>query len=332
MKSLLLLTMMLLFGATAGQEQHEHEQHEHEQYEQHSEHPAADGSGPLIEIGPRHYTLLPLVSRSDEGYRATLVLMLHTPHSEDGDTGAEAPGHDRAEAGAEDGNGHEAHDGAADSDEAGHSDHSGDADGVGHSDGASGSDSEHPHAEGEARLTVALLGPDGAVARLGEAAPRSDGDVTAYSVDWLAGEPIGSFDGIWRLSIAQNDVRVEVPIAVVSAVSDGTEVVAVFAPAPTLAGAGSSEAFVYAHRDLEPVHRALTLQRAMPGMQHASDDEQLPLTHDHFEMLSEIADPGGAMANRSGLDFAMTGTWQITITIEGDPPQVFSLPVVVLEE
>lgn len=324
--SLLALTAALALGVAWAQADATRDETTHDKHEGHDEHEghgAIDG-GTLFTLGDRSYALVPLVSKRDDGYRATLVL---TPAG--ADTAAMTHADDAA--------GHE-HDAAAedhhDDEHAAGEDHRDDEHAAGedhHDDDHAAGEDDHGHADGE-HLTVALLDPDGSVAVLTDLAPSSDGTVTAYSLPWFDGLALGDFDGVWRLSVANDDHRTEVPISVVSRPDASTELVAVFAPAPSLSGAGRTELFLYAYRGLEPVHAAVAVQRAMPGMQHATDEETVALVHDHFTALTEVAPIDDAMANRAPLAFAMAGIWDLTVTIEGTDPETVVLQVAVLGE
>ena len=343
---LLLLTVVLGLGAALAQgdatgtdhDTHGHDTHEHDTHE----HDGVDlGAGSnQFELGDHRYALLPLIARREDGYRATLVLALvaggdmatmtagATPegHDHDAGEGATTGGDDHAEGEENRTEGEERHSEDEEAHATGEEVHS-----EGEEDHAEQGEN-HDHAEGGVHLTAALLDPSGAVAALDDLAPSSAGAVTSYSLAWFDGLDVGSFDGVWRLSVAHGDLRVEVPISIVSATSGSTEVVAVFAPAPSLSGAGLTETFVYAYDGGEVVHAAMSVRRAMAGMQHATDDEQLALVHDHFTLLADVAPVGEAMANRSPLDFAMAGSWDLTVTIAGERADSFVLAVDVLAE
>ncbi len=200
---------------------------------------------------------------------------------------------------------------------------------VDHIDDEHEDDGEHAEAP---RPTAALQSPDGAVVALQVLEPRTDGAITAYVIPWFSGATTGSFDGVWRLTLSNGDSQVEVPIAIDSERTALSEVIPVFAPAPTLSGAGLTEAFIYAFRQGEPVHAPMDVQRRMPGMQHSTDEERVALVHDHFVPLAELAPVGEAMANRSPLNFSMAGTWELILSIAGEDAEAILMTIQVVSD
>jgi hypothetical protein len=282
----------------------------------HSDHdaPPMDSGRVTFDLGDTSFTLVPLITRTDAGYHGTLVLTA---------TDAMAPSDGEMD--------HEEHtDGEMDHDE--HADDEAD-----HEEHADDDTNHEEHADdmGDHQhrpdLIVALLDPSGALAvtaslSASEAAPG------AYALGWFSDAMLDEAAGVWRLTVTLGEHRADVPISVVTAQSEVTELLAVFAPTPSLSSAGLTETFVYAYRALEPVHAAISVQRAMAGMQHATDEDRVPLVHDHFPALTDLAPVGEAMANRTPLNFAMAGTWDLTVAIEGDGAETFVLAVDMLAE
>ncbi len=334
---LLLLTLGLALAQDEADQQDEPDTHEHATVE------AGAEDRNLVDLGDDRYAIVPLISLDERGYHGTLVLTLaqggtvdhiDDEHQDDG----EHPDHEANEA-------HEDHEG---DDREEHAEHEGDDEE--HQDGEEGgratgrqsasggrggrqSSDEHDLGLSEAPRPIAVLqSPDGAVVALQVLEPRTDGALSAYVIPWFSEATTGSFDGVWRLTLSNGDSQVEVPIAIDSERTALSEVVTVFAPAPTLSSAGLTEAFIYAFRQGEPVHAAMDVQRSMPGMQHSTDEERVALVHDHFVPLAELAPVGEAMTNRSLLNFAMAGTWELILSIAGEDAEAILMTIQVASD
>ncbi|MEZ4631927.1 MAG: metallo-mystery pair system four-Cys motif protein [Deinococcales bacterium] len=120
--------------------------------------------------------------------------------------------------------------------------------------------------------------------------------------------------GHYLLSIAMGDITNHSAISVYQGKTEvETEVYAILAPSPSLDGQGLAELFVYAFADGDNVHKPYQVKHYMEGMVHASDEEILELTHEHFDdFRTEDFKPAG---NRAPLSLPMVGTWKLDVSI-----------------
>ena len=97
----------------------------------------------------------------------------------------------------------------------------------------------------------------------------------------------------------------------------GTDVVAFLAPVPSLGAGASSEVFVYAFGEDGNTHTRVAITRRMSGMQHMTDDEEVVLTHTHFDAVVAAAGVAGfePMGNQASVSFAMAGEWQLGVLL-----------------
>lgn len=138
--------------------------------------------------------------------------------------------------------------------------------------------------------------------------------------------------GVYRFSGTLSGAGVSFPISVYTNSANETDVYLVLAPSPALSTRGLAEAFVYAFKNGEPVHSGMTVDRAMAGMEHSTDDEQLDLVHNHFNDVYNDTLGYGPMANQRSLGFAMAGTWDVSVTVMGSDMTRFAFDVEVLDE
>jgi len=135
-------------------------------------------------------------------------------------------------------------------------------------------------------------------------------------------------EGNYYLTFRDTDHELEVPVSVYKHVTQsGKEFTTIFAPSPSLSFRGQSEVFIYNIEDGVNKHEEISVNYNMQGMQHSTDDTITPLGHEHFDGLrTAISVQDGqdenpvledAMSNRSALSFAMAGTWQFRIMIDG---------------
>jgi len=139
-------------------------------------------------------------------------------------------------------------------------------------------------------------------------------------------------EGVWRFSGTLDGADVSFPLSIYKASTEQTDVYLALAPSPALSTRGLSEAFVYAFRDGEVVHNGMTLNRSMEGMQHSTDDEQLMLTHNHFNDVYNDILGYGPMANNNPLGFSMAGDWDVNLMIMGANEEMLSFDIEVLDE
>ena len=172
-----------------------------------------------------------------------------------------------------------------------------------------------PDARLQLRVTTPETAPETATVDLTVLSPGGDTFVLSPSEQTL---DLGSFaPGVWQLSGSVNNTPFSTTLSAYhsadAAAAEGTatDLYAVFTPTPALSNRARTEVFAYLYdANGEPVHGAITLQRGMTGMQHAGDENKLPLTHVH------IGD-GELMGNRGPVSFAMAGPWQITVEVRG---------------
>ena len=138
--------------------------------------------------------------------------------------------------------------------------------------------------------------------------------------------------GVWRFSGTLGNTEVSFPMSIYQASADETDVYLALAPSPALSTRGLSEAFVYAFQEGEAVHSGMMVGREMSGMQHSTDDEQLDLTHNHFNDIYNDAAGFSPMANQAPLSFAMAGTWDVAVTLMGETEETVTFEVDVLDE
>ena len=142
--------------------------------------------------------------------------------------------------------------------------------------------------------------------------------------DTLATVTLPTFaPGVWRVEGTLSGQAVSFPLALYRQTTpEGTDFYLALAPAPSLSTRGLTEVYAYAFEDGEFVHGAYTLQYAMSGMTHSTDDAVVDLEHTHFENSLEEAGIEGS-ANHAPLSFAMAGTWSVDVAVthEGDTRQ-----------
>jgi len=135
--------------------------------------------------------------------------------------------------------------------------------------------------------------------------------------------------GTYHLTFRDIDSEVTVPVSVYEAMTaSGKTFTTIFAPSPSLSSKGQSEVFIYNIVEGENQHQLISVNYSMEGMQHSMDDIVTPLVHEHFDVLKsavselDISEENpvltNAMSNRSALSFAMAGTWQFNIMVDGE--------------
>ncbi len=139
--------------------------------------------------------------------------------------------------------------------------------------------------------------------------------------DTLATVTLPNFaPGVWRIEGTLSGQAVSFPLALYQQTTpEGTDFYLALAPAPSLSTRGLTEVYAYAFEDGEFVHGAYTLQYAMSGMTHSTDDAVVDLEHTHFDnSLNEAGIEGSA--NHAPLSFAMAGAWSVDVAVthEGD--------------
>ena len=139
-------------------------------------------------------------------------------------------------------------------------------------------------------------------------------------------------EGVWRFSGTLGDAEVSFPLSIYQTSIGETDVYLALAPSPALSTRGLSEAFVYAFEGDEAVHSAMALGREMDGMQHSTDDEQLELTHNHFDNVYDDTAGFSPMANLAPLSFAMAGMWNVDVLFMGETEETITFEVEVLDE
>lgn len=145
--------------------------------------------------------------------------------------------------------------------------------------------------------------------------------------------PVGrAEEGIYRVSVALGDEIFELPVGVYTAQSDSVNAYLVLAPNPSLSSRGQTQTFLYGFEGDEPIHKALSLQRSMAGMQHMTDEEQLSFEHTHFNDLYDDALGTQPMSNEMALNFAMAGTWDVNVSVMSDDGETLNFAVMVLDE
>lgn len=189
----------------------------------------------------------------------------------------------------------------------------------------------------DARLHLQLATSETAALDLTALSPDGDTFVLDPSQNTL---DLGSFTpGLWRLSGSVNGTPFGTGFSAYhsedTAAPDGlaSDLYTVFAPTPALSNRARTEAFAYLYdASGEPVHGAMTLQRGMTGMQHAGDDDKLPIVHVHISDVEGDSD-NAIMGNRGPVSFAMAGPWQIAIEVTGaSDSQTFALTANVLND
>ena len=142
--------------------------------------------------------------------------------------------------------------------------------------------------------------------------------------DTLATVTLPNFaPGVWRVEGTLSGQAVSFPLALYQQTTpEGTDFYLALAPAPSLSTRGLTEVYAYAFEDGEFVHGAYTLQYAMSGMTHSTDDAVVDLEHAHFDNSLKEAGIEGS-ANHAPLSFAMAGAWSVDVAVthEGDTHQ-----------
>jgi len=153
--------------------------------------------------------------------------------------------------------------------------------------------------------------------------------LTSFDTAGLTRIDLGKAEqGNYYLTFRDIDNEIVVPVSVYKHLTkSGKEFTTIFAPSPSLSFRGQSEVFVYHIVDGVNQHEELSVNYSMQGMQHSTDDMFTPLGHEHFDGLRTTVSAQGsqdenpvledAMSNRSALSFAMAGTWQFRIMVDG---------------
>ena len=153
---------------------------------------------------------------------------------------------------------------------------------------------------------------------------------TAFDEAGITQIDLGSAkQGTYTLTFRDSNNSIAVLVSIYKAFTpSGKAFTTIFAPSPSLSSRGQSEVFVYNIADGENQHQLVQVNYKMAGMTHSMDETITPLVHEHFDALKNAIQETGnidtdpilanAMSNRSTLNFAMAGTWQFKVMVEGE--------------
>lgn len=141
-------------------------------------------------------------------------------------------------------------------------------------------------------------------------------------------------NGVYRVSGSYDGADFAFPVSLYTQDEDAEDIEAylILAPSPTLDNRGMSEVFAYAFEDGESLHNAFSLSYSMEGMQHSSDDDQISLSHTHFDQAYDSVLGETPMSNQTSLGLPMVGTWQVELELSGDEEEILIFNVDMLDE
>ena len=172
----------------------------------------------------------------------------------------------------------------------------------------------------ETSLALSLTSPSGNQLRLeGDAAVALSADMGMIE------------EGMYTISGSLGEKTIDTSLSVYYSKTDlESDVYVILAPSPSLSGMGLTEAFVYAFSEGENIHTMYLVNRKMPGMTHITDEEELELSHNHFDAFrTDDFEPAG---NDAPIGFPMVGDWEFTVSLMSSVPEIASVTVTVLDQ